>query len=125
VSFGPLIPLSVHWDELDALGMLHNSRYPLLVERAWLGLWQQEGFHPDGSDAFQVVTELRVPTRCRSPVPVRTPSLCGWSGWHRQSDTQIDWCQGQQGFGAFDLPAPRRAAKPPWVADLCLPLLRG
>jgi acyl-CoA thioester hydrolase len=69
VSFGQLIPLSVHWDELDALGMLHNSRYPLRVERAWLGLWQQDGFRPDGSDAFHVVTELRVPYE----VPVTGP----------------------------------------------------
>lgn len=49
--------------------MLHNSRYPLLVERACLGLWQQDGFRPDGSDASHVVTELRVPYE----VPVTGP----------------------------------------------------
>ncbi|WP_373921816.1 hypothetical protein [Streptomyces sp. T12] len=36
------------------------------MERAWLDLWQQDVFRPDGSDAFHVVTELRVP--CEVPV---------------------------------------------------------
>jgi hypothetical protein len=39
------------------------------VERAWLDLWQQDGFRPDGNDAFHVVTELRVPYE----VPVTGP----------------------------------------------------
>ena len=60
VPHGRLIPLRIHWDELDAHAMLHNSRYPLLVERAWLDLWQQDGFRPDGSDAFHVVKELQI-----------------------------------------------------------------
>lgn len=34
VSHGKLIPVTVHFDDLDALGLLHNARYPLLVERA-------------------------------------------------------------------------------------------
>ncbi|MFJ9565189.1 acyl-CoA thioesterase [Streptomyces fuscichromogenes] len=65
ISQGRLIPVTVHFDELDALGMLHNARYPLLVERAWLSLWQQEGFGFAGDwqaagDASNVVKELRI-----------------------------------------------------------------
>lgn len=60
--------------------MPHNSRYPLLVERAWLDLWQQDGFRPDGSDAFHVVKELQITHELPVTVPVRTPSICGWSG---------------------------------------------
>ncbi|MFE7767301.1 hypothetical protein [Streptomyces sp. NPDC057438] len=41
--------------------MLHHARHPLLVERAWRYLWQQDGFRLDDSDAFHVVTGLRVP----------------------------------------------------------------
>ncbi|MFF4256584.1 acyl-CoA thioesterase [Streptomyces sp. NPDC001663] len=66
LSYGRLIPITVHFDELDALGMLHNARYPLLVERAWLSFWQQEGFGFEGDDwrnagdASHVVKELKI-----------------------------------------------------------------
>ncbi|MFC7467033.1 hypothetical protein ACFQVA_04470 [Actinomadura keratinilytica] len=36
---GILVPVEVHFDDLDALGLLHNARYPLLVERAWGAHW--------------------------------------------------------------------------------------
>ncbi|WP_245607512.1 acyl-CoA thioesterase [Streptomyces prunicolor] len=35
VNFGVLIPLDVYFDDLDPYGMLHNSRYTVMVERAW------------------------------------------------------------------------------------------
>src|SRR3954465_2017188 len=44
VSYGRLIPVTVHFDDLDALGLLHNGRYPIMVERAWSALWQERGF---------------------------------------------------------------------------------
>ncbi len=40
--------MTVHFDDLDALGLLHNARYPLLVERAWSELWQANGVAFDG-----------------------------------------------------------------------------
>ncbi|MFJ9562945.1 acyl-CoA thioesterase [Streptomyces fuscichromogenes] len=63
LSYGRLLPVSVHFDDLDALGMLHNARYPLLVERAWTELWQEHGIRFDGDwatagDACNVVREL-------------------------------------------------------------------
>ncbi|MFI9257938.1 acyl-CoA thioesterase [Streptomyces sioyaensis] len=48
VPYGELVPVTVHFDDLDALGMLHNSRYPLLVERAWAEYWHGRGFRFDG-----------------------------------------------------------------------------
>ncbi|MFI1213494.1 acyl-CoA thioesterase [Streptomyces sp. NPDC020802] len=65
LPYGQLIPIGIHFDELDALGMLHNARYPLLVERAWLRLWQERGFDFSGDwqttgDACNVVKELRI-----------------------------------------------------------------
>ncbi|MGW2291612.1 acyl-CoA thioesterase [Streptomyces phaeochromogenes] len=71
-SYGRLMPVTVYFDDLDALGMLHNARYPLLVERAWLSLWQQEGFGFDGDwqnagDASNVVKDLHI--TYEAPVP--------------------------------------------------------
>ncbi|MFG2957181.1 acyl-CoA thioesterase [Streptomyces sp. NPDC048291] len=65
LSYGRLLPVSVHFDDLDALGMLHNARYPLLVERAWTELWQEHGIRFDGDwatagDACNVVKELLI-----------------------------------------------------------------
>ncbi|MFE6178013.1 acyl-CoA thioesterase [Streptomyces sp. NPDC056464] len=65
LSYGRLVPVTVHFDDLDALGLLHNARYPLMVERAWAGLWQEHGFRFEGDwvaagDACNAVKELRI-----------------------------------------------------------------
>ncbi|MBK3627138.1 acyl-CoA thioesterase [Streptomyces sp. MBT49] len=65
VPYGRIVPVTVHFDDLDALGMLHNARYPLLVERAWSEFWQDNGVRFDGDwasagDACNVVRELRI-----------------------------------------------------------------
>ncbi|MFJ1981282.1 acyl-CoA thioesterase [Streptomyces albogriseolus] len=65
LSYGRLIPVTVHFDDLDAPGLLHNARYPLLVERAWAELWQANGVTFDGDwaaagDACNAVKELRL-----------------------------------------------------------------
>ncbi|WP_427923706.1 acyl-CoA thioesterase [Streptomyces sp. cg40] len=65
LAHGRLIPVTVHFDDLDALGMLHNARYPLLVERAWTELWEEHGVRFDGDwasagDACNVVKELLI-----------------------------------------------------------------
>ncbi|MCT7352410.1 acyl-CoA thioesterase [Streptomyces sp. 15-116A] len=65
LSHGRLIPVTVHFDDLDALGLLHNARYPLLVERAWTELWQENGIRFEGDwaaagDACNAVRELRI-----------------------------------------------------------------
>ncbi|MGW0878584.1 acyl-CoA thioesterase [Streptomyces sp. NPDC002671] len=65
VAYGRLIPVTVHFDDLDALGLLHNARYPLLAERAWTELWNGHGVRFDGDwvaagDACNAVRELRV-----------------------------------------------------------------
>ncbi|EGX61273.1 hypothetical protein SZN_03232 [Streptomyces zinciresistens K42] len=65
LSHGRLVPVTVHFDDLDALGLLHNARYPLLVERAWTELWQRHGFAFEGDweaagDACNAVRELHV-----------------------------------------------------------------
>ncbi|GII96003.1 acyl-CoA thioesterase [Sinosporangium siamense] len=58
-------PVQVYFDDLDAMGLLHNSRYALLVERAIGAYWQRLGWAPDpaGSafkDVFLAVREFKV-----------------------------------------------------------------
>ena len=65
LSYGRLTPVTVHFDDLDALGLLHNARYPLLVERAWSEFLQEQGFHYAGDwaaagDACNAVKEFRI-----------------------------------------------------------------
>ncbi|MFD6299694.1 acyl-CoA thioesterase [Streptomyces sp. NPDC060235] len=65
LTHGRLLPVTVHFDDLDALGLLHNARYPVLVERAWTALWSELGFGFDGDweaagDACNAVKELRI-----------------------------------------------------------------
>lgn len=56
-STGFTASVYVYFDELDAMGLLHNVRYGFLVERALLLLWDAHGYgfsggrprHPDAS----------------------------------------------------------------------------
>ena len=55
----------IHFDELDAMRMLHNARYPALVERAvaaWFGAtgnrWHLDP--SDNPDQFHVVRDLHI-----------------------------------------------------------------
>ncbi|MFI5758823.1 acyl-CoA thioesterase [Streptomyces sp. NPDC051569] len=62
---GALVPVSVHFDDLDALGLLHNARYPLIIERAWTAYWEERGLRYEGDwaaagDACNAVKELRL-----------------------------------------------------------------
>ncbi|MFJ3228802.1 acyl-CoA thioesterase [Streptomyces sp. NPDC086783] len=64
-THGRLVPVTVHFDDLDALGLLHNARYPVLVERAWTAFWHERGFGFEGDweaagDFCNAVRELRV-----------------------------------------------------------------
>jgi acyl-CoA thioester hydrolase len=62
-DFGVLLPVSVNFDDMDPLGMLHNSRYRLLVARAWLALWRDRGFVSDSrleGDAFNVLKAFTI-----------------------------------------------------------------
>jgi len=59
---GVLIPVDVHFDDLDPMGMLHNSRYQVWVERAWgefgrgQGLGGASGFEDDGFHVVKAFT---------------------------------------------------------------------
>lgn len=62
---GRTLPVRVHFDDLDAMGLLHNSRYALLVERAVVDFWVQEGWNFDPAqsafkDVFMAVREFKI-----------------------------------------------------------------
>ncbi|WP_188189806.1 acyl-CoA thioesterase [Nonomuraea sp. SYSU D8015] len=62
---GVLEPVEVHFDDLDAMGLLHNSRYAVLVERAIGAFWHRLGWAADPArsafkDVFLAVREFKV-----------------------------------------------------------------
>ncbi|TYC05133.1 acyl-CoA thioesterase [Micromonospora sp. WP24] len=64
VEYGHVESSPVNWDELDAFGMLHHSRYATLLERALSAYWTGRGFDLNSyerfPDSFHVVRELLV-----------------------------------------------------------------
>ena len=65
VRYGDVVRLPVHFDDLDAMGVLHNARYAVLVERAVVLWWTARGVsfsggRPTTPDAFNVVREYAV-----------------------------------------------------------------
>ncbi|MFF6994198.1 acyl-CoA thioesterase [Streptomyces sp. NPDC008313] len=82
LSYGRIVPVTVHFDDLDALGLLHNARYPVMVERAWAALWHEHGFGFEGDweaagDFCNAVRELRV----SYDVPVNRPGAYAVHLW--------------------------------------------
>jgi|SRR5262245_57913760 len=64
-GYGQVAVQPVHFDDLDPMGMVHNARYALLVERALATFWTHHGHsfrngRPSTADAFNVVKEFRI-----------------------------------------------------------------
>jgi acyl-CoA thioester hydrolase len=79
VLFGHVEPVVVHFDDLDAMGLLHNARYAILLERALAPYWLDRGhsFGAGGSsspDMFHAVREFaityRAPIQGMGPIAV-------------------------------------------------------
>ena len=75
---GHVSPFVVHFDDLDAMGIVHNARYAVLVERAISLYWTREGFGYDAAsingDGLMAVAEFtinyRAPIRQTGPIGV-------------------------------------------------------
>ena len=68
VEYGHAEPLPVHFDDLDAMGLLHNARYAVLLERALSAFWSRNGHNYDGGrpttpDVFHAVREFAITYR--------------------------------------------------------------
>ncbi|MBU3865721.1 acyl-CoA thioesterase [Streptomyces sp. 4503] len=60
---GVLVPVAVHFDELDSMGLLHNGRYQVLVERAWGEFWRARGIGGESGiegDGFNVAKTFNI-----------------------------------------------------------------
>jgi acyl-CoA thioester hydrolase len=60
-----LYPSTVHWDELDAIGVLHNSRFAAHIERAVIAWYNASGRRWErevslNPDQFHVVREFHI-----------------------------------------------------------------
>ncbi|WP_233221716.1 acyl-CoA thioesterase [Streptomyces carminius] len=58
-------PVDVHFEDIDVTGVLHNSRYPLLLDHAFAAYWRRQGWHHDPArsavpDFLQVVRALEI-----------------------------------------------------------------
>ena len=65
VPFGHVEHLVIHFDDLDAMGLVHNARYPVLLERALSPYWSARGHSFAGGratspDTFHAVREFRI-----------------------------------------------------------------
>jgi acyl-CoA thioester hydrolase len=71
VARGHTEPMPVHFDDLDAMGILHNARYAVLLERAMSAYWSRHGFSfaggvPTYPDVFHAVVEYHI--NYRAPI---------------------------------------------------------
>jgi acyl-CoA thioester hydrolase len=65
VDYGHLETLAIHFDDLDAMGLVHNGRYPVLLERALTPYWSARGHsyaggRPSTPDVFNAVREFSI-----------------------------------------------------------------
>jgi acyl-CoA thioester hydrolase len=58
VDFGHVERIPIHYDDLDAMGIVHNARYPLLLERSLTPYWAEHGGQATSPDMFHAVREF-------------------------------------------------------------------
>jgi acyl-CoA thioester hydrolase len=65
IGYGYVKPTFVYFDDLDAMGMVHNARYAVLLERALTTFWDARGYTrkngaPSHPDTFVAVAEYSI-----------------------------------------------------------------
>ncbi len=98
VDYGHVEPVSVHYDDFDAMGVVHNGRYPVLLERALTTFWAERGFafttgggpvgmgggngtgRATSPDVFQAVREFTISYLA----PIRVTGTIGVHFWVEQ-----------------------------------------
>lgn len=78
VEYGFVEPAFVHFDDLDSMGMVHNTRYAVLIERGLTTFWDKHGYTyahnvPTHPDSFIAVVEFLI--QYRAPVLGTGPIL--------------------------------------------------
>lgn len=78
VDYGHTEPQEVYFDDLDAMGLLHNARYAVLLERAMTTFWAEHGHGwSERPDLFVAVAEFAITYL----VPVRGTGRVGVHFW--------------------------------------------
>lgn len=65
VEYGHVEPIAIYFDDLDAMGIVHNARYVVLLERAVTPYWAERGHYydhdgPSTPDLFHAVREFSI-----------------------------------------------------------------
>jgi len=65
VDYGHLEPIAIYFDDLDPMGIVHNARYAVLLERAITPYWTTRGHYfdhngPSTQDLFHAVREFGI-----------------------------------------------------------------
>jgi acyl-CoA thioester hydrolase len=117
----------VHWDELDALQMLHNARFPTHVERAIIAWYTSVGGKwalnlSDNPDQFHVVREMRIeylnpvvgPGTMRIDISIEKlgTTSCVYRFACSSEDGTVPYARGERTIVKID-PSTRRPA--PWT----------
>jgi acyl-CoA thioester hydrolase len=114
--------VDIHFDDLDLMGIVHNARYAVLVERAITAYWARKGYDFDGSRNLLAVAEFTINYR----VPITRIGPVGVEFWidrlgtssavyaYRVVSGDVVHADGKRVVVGLD-PATRRPA--PWPAD--------
>jgi acyl-CoA thioester hydrolase len=86
IDYGHVELVPVHFDDLDPMGMVHNARYALLIERALATFSRRHGHtfrdgRPTSPDAFNVVKESTSVTALRSAGQATSTFTSGSNAW--------------------------------------------
>lgn len=65
IDYGHVEPIAIYFDDLDAMGIVHNARYAVLLERAVTPYWTVRGHYfdhngPSTPDLFHAVREFAI-----------------------------------------------------------------
>jgi acyl-CoA thioester hydrolase len=129
VDYGRIERATVHFDDLDAAGLLHNARYALILERALSGYWAEFGFsyrdgRPTHEDVVIAVREFTIsytaPVRGTGPLDVHfwierlgeTSATYGFRFF--SADHATVHAEGHRVMVKFD---PRTGRPCPWTSD--------
>lgn len=138
VAGGVTEPVQVHFEDLDAQGVVHNARYVLLLERALSAYWTRNGYPWDPSSprflsVFFVVKEFAItyhaPITRPGPVSVRfwidrlgrTSAVYGFRVV--SCDESVTYAEGRRVQVLLDPSALRPAVIGPELRAACEPLL--
>jgi acyl-CoA thioester hydrolase len=137
---GIIVPTAVHFDDLDPVGVVHNARYAIFVERAIGEFWAAQGIGfrdggPSTPDMFAVVAEFSIrflaPIRSTGPVDVHLwldsmgSTSAVWGFAFLSADHSTVFATGKRAMVKIDRSTNRPS---PWSEEaraICAPLIRG